>query len=110
MLWLSPYPTSTRGRYCSASARCGAAMISAPARSAIVRASLRTRWKARAESCRRCAAARLPLARRQHPPPRLRRGFGFGLARQLLVLDAWDLDVDSNAVQQWAADALPVAD
>jgi len=53
------YPTSTRGRYCSASARWGAPMVSAPARSAMVRATLRTRWKARAESCRRCAAARI---------------------------------------------------
>jgi hypothetical protein len=39
----------TRARYWIASARCGAPITSAPARSAIVRASLSTRWNARAD-------------------------------------------------------------
>ncbi len=43
----------TLGRYCSASAMCGAAIESAPVRSAIVRASLSTRWTARAERRKR---------------------------------------------------------
>ena len=40
------HPTSTRGRYCSASATCGAAITSAPTRSAIVRAGLSVRSRA----------------------------------------------------------------
>ena len=50
------YPIFTCGRNCSALAIWGAATVSAPARSAIVRASLSTRWKARAENCSRWAA------------------------------------------------------
>jgi len=42
--FLSPRPyTTLLGRYCMASARCGVSMRSAPAKSAIVRASLRMR-------------------------------------------------------------------
>ena len=126
---------------------CGVAICSAPARSAIVRACLSTRWKARAESCRRWAAARggaqqrlgggihfaggahlggahlgvdahplvagetprLPLARRQRPLAHRRRGFSFGLAGQLLVFHAGDLDEDVTAVEQEDGDALLVA-
>lgn len=36
--------SARRGRYCNASARCAGPMVTLPARSAIVRASLRTRW------------------------------------------------------------------
>ena len=42
-----PY-TAQRGRYCSASARCCTSMESEAARSAMVRESFNTRWKARA--------------------------------------------------------------
>ena len=53
-----------RWRYCIASARCAIPMMSSPARSAIVRASLSVRWNARAEKCRRSIAAfREPLRR-----------------------------------------------
>jgi hypothetical protein len=50
------------------------------------------------------------VARRgcQHAAPRLGRRFRLALAGQLLVLDAWDLDVDVNADQERAADALLV--
>ena len=40
----SPYPTNPRDRYCNASARWFVSMPSDPARSAIVRATLRTLW------------------------------------------------------------------
>jgi hypothetical protein len=47
-----------RGRYWIASATCGASMRALPTRSAIVRASLRMRWYARALICNCCIAAR----------------------------------------------------
>src|SRR5690348_10768903 len=119
-----------------ASARCGAAMVSAPSRSAMVRASLSTRWNARAESCSRCIAARksgcassataqwartsagpisalavmrLPLARRLHPRAHDLGALALAPVGQLLVLHARHLHVDVDAIQQRTADALLVA-
>jgi len=55
---LSPCQNCLLGRYWIASARCTVWMRSLPARSAIVRASFRMRWYARAVICSCCIAAR----------------------------------------------------
>ena len=54
-------------------------------------------------------AARLALAGGQDALAHMGRGFGFSLAGQLFILDAGNLDVDVNAVEQRAGDALLVA-
>jgi hypothetical protein len=109
----------------------------------MVRASLRTRWKARRElqslhrraqerlrrwldlairayfgrthlgvtghSWRRGEATRLDRPRRPHALAHRRRAFGLVAIRQLLVVYTRRLDMDINAIQQRATDALLVA-
>src|SRR5262245_56694100 len=103
-------------------------MSCAPARSAMVRASLSTRWYARAERCSwRIAGC---ISRWPAPPnwqcsrtsagPRWRwcaggswapggGGLAQPLAAELLVVDARHVDVDVDAVEQRSRDALLLA-
>src|SRR5207302_1874491 len=62
-------PSRSRQRNITASPRCAALMPAAPSRSAMVRASLSTRWRARPESPRPCIVAsssRFPASSTTH--------------------------------------------
>ena len=121
-----------------ASERCWVWMDSLPSKSAAVRATFNTRSYARAErwsslvaslsisvpsaskpakgpdlpggqpAVRLSGALVLDRPRRHDPRADRGAGFGQGLIRQMLVFDRRNLDVQVDAVEQRAADALTV--